>query len=170
MSDTTHPATSVHVGDRIKRGVVAGIVAGIVFAVASMMWTAATGPGATAPLQMIASLPSGGDEMQPLSAATITLGVAIHMVLSIVYGAVFALVLPRGVSTMIAYLAGAAFGLALYLINFTLLANVAFELFLMANQAFEVVIHIVFGLLLVPFVLPATRIAGRNLTDQRPAR
>ena len=152
LTNTRVESRSTLATDRLARGALAGLVAGIVFAMLTMLWTAVNGPGAMAAFQMIASLPYGGDAPQPLTAGTVVLGGAIHLALSVVYGIVFALLLPRRVSRPVAYAAGAAFGLALYVVNFLILAPLAFEVFQMAHQGFEVVVHVLFGLLLVPFL------------------
>ena len=66
--------------------------------------------------------------------------------------------------------AGIAYGLLLYVINFQVLGRTAFPWFtnpLGPPQDFEVFIHAVFGLLLVPFLigsLPGDR--GRRATDR----
>ncbi len=139
---------------QLVRGAIGGLVAGVAFAMATMIWTALQGPGPLAAFTMIASLPFGGAEPQPLTATTIILGGLIHMVLSVTYGAVFALLLPRRISGAAAYAVGAVFGLALYIVNFPILANLAFPVFLMAHQGFEVAVHLLFGVLLVPFLRP----------------
>ena len=48
------------------------------------------------------------------------------------------------------------YGAALYVLNFKILTPLAFPVFKMANQPFELVVHIVFGTLLglVLFTLP----------------
>jgi len=66
--------------------------------------------------------------------------------------------------------AGIAYGLLLYVINFQVLGRTAFPWFtnlLGPPQDFEILIHAVFGLLLVPFLigsLPGDR--GRRATDR----
>jgi hypothetical protein len=158
MSEMTRSGTVLErrTAENVKWGAIGGVVAGLVFALVTMAWTAAQGAGALAAFTMIASIPYGGTEPQALTGGTIVLGLAIHMVLSIVYGVLFAWLLPRRASAGVAYGIGAAFGLALYLVNFPLLGNLVFPVFLMAHQVFEVLLHIAFGILLVPFARRAS--------------
>ncbi len=135
------------VRERAIAGGVSGIVAGLVFAVLSMIYAAVAGPGAWAPPRMIATIL--GFEMAPTFAAVPVLaGVALHMLLSAGYGAVFALVMGSAARGVI-LAAGVAFGLVLYAVNFHGFAQLEqFAAFrMMAGNWFEIAVHAVFGLL-----------------------
>jgi uncharacterized membrane protein YagU involved in acid resistance len=74
------------------------------------------------------------------------LGFAVHAVLSVVFGIVFALVVPALRSNGTVALAGGIYGALLYLVNFQLLGRIFFGQFLQGpNQPFELVVHVVFG-------------------------
>lgn len=134
--------------ERAAAGAVAGVVAGLVFAVLSMIYAAVAGPGVWAPPRMIATIL--GFEMAPVFAAVpVVVGLVLHMMLSAVYGAVFAVVMGSA-GRVLVLAAGIAFGLALYVLNFHVFAQ--FEQFatfgMMAGNWFEIAVHAVFGLLL----------------------
>jgi hypothetical protein len=146
----THPtaATEVDTGRRVLVGVVAGVLAGIIFALLSMVYAAVAGPGLWAPPRMIATIL--GFEMAPTFAVVpVVAGLALHMMISAVYGAafVFAAGSLRGGALLAA---GMVFGLALYVVNFHVFAQLehfaAFEM--MAGNWFEIAVHALFGVLL----------------------
>ncbi len=84
--------------------------------------------------------------------ASVPLGVAIHVVNSLIFGIIFGLVaarLPNNASIAVASL---VYGLALYLVNFQLIGRFIFPQFQMPNQPFEVLAHLVFGSVAALFV------------------
>ncbi len=140
--------TEVNARERLVAGVVTGLFAGVVFALLSMLYAGLAGPGAWAPPRMIATIL--GFEMAPAFALVpVIAGLALHMMLSAAYGAFFALVAgPLPGWPLVA--AGIVFGLALYIINFHVIAQLAhFAVFrMMAGNWFEIAVHALFGLLL----------------------
>lgn len=148
-------ATAAHVASgtrdeplsgRLARGAVGGLVAGLVF-IAITMWFADTlGDPADAPLMMISTLVKGDAAMET-GAASASVGWIVHAALSIFFGIVFALVTPLLRTNGTAAIAGAVYGALLYVVNFLVLAPLAFPVMEMANQPFELVVHVVFGLL-----------------------
>lgn len=116
--------------------VVAGVVAGIVFAAFEMLAAALLmGPEAAAmPLRMIGAMVLGAAALEPgysLATAAMT-GVLVHLVLSVVFTGIFAALAPpmlaaSGLSTTSGSLAlaGIAFGIVLWLVNFYLIAPAA---------------------------------------------
>lgn len=146
--DRPKVTTDAVLKERAVAGAVAGVVAGLVFAALSMIYTAVVGPGVWAPTRMIATIL--GFEMAPgFAAVPVVAGVVLHMVLSAVYGAVFAVVMGSAGRALV-LAAGIAFGLALYVLNFHVLTQLEqFATFkAMAGNWFEITIHAVFGLLL----------------------
>ena len=134
--------------DRAGAGAVAGVVAGLVFAALSMMYAAVAGPGVWAPPRMIATIV--GFEMAPVfGAVPVIVGLMLHMMLSAIYGAVFAVVMGSAGRALVLG-AGIAFGLTLYVINFHVFTQLEqFAAFrMMAGNWFEIAVHAVFGLLL----------------------
>jgi uncharacterized membrane protein YagU involved in acid resistance len=143
----TRGRTSCPQGTR-RRGRGGGRRGGIVFAVVSMIYAAAAGPGAWAPPRMIATIL--GFEMAPVFAAVpVVVGLVLHIILSAIYGAVFAVVIGSAARALV-LAAGIAFGLALYVANFHVFAQLEqFATFrMMAGNWFEITVHAVFGLLL----------------------
>ncbi len=128
----TYPSDSVDDGVSIGQGVIGGIIGGLVFAGFEMM-AAAMMEGGSAffmPLRMIGAIALGPAALEP-SYSLVTagsVGVAVHMVLSMVYGAVFGAValwqpLRRSATAMV--LAATAFGFLLWLVNFYMIAPAA---------------------------------------------
>lgn len=117
------------VGFRLSDTILAGIIGGVVFAVFEMIAAALLmGPAAfVMPLRMIGAIVLGEAALDPgysLAVAGMA-GVVVHMVLSVG----FALVFAAGASpldTMRALmLAGIAFGILLWLVNFYVVAPIA---------------------------------------------
>ncbi|ARP98413.1 hypothetical protein [Pseudorhodoplanes sinuspersici] len=137
----------------LRAGAISGIGAGIVFAVFEMVASAAMmGAGASfMPLRMIGAILLGPGALDPSYSiwAAGAAGLIVHLALSVVYGAVFAMILGGLRSATWDVLLGAAFGFALWLINFYLIAPMAFPWFLDANPVIQFVAHtILFGAVL----------------------
>jgi uncharacterized membrane protein YagU involved in acid resistance len=119
------------------------------------------------------------DERQDKGTTSPVLGAVVHLVLSAAFGVAFGLVVPWFRTNGTVALAGVAYGLLLYLLNFQVLARLFFTTFKMANQPFEVVVHVVFGILLAfaffgsgvrrgePAVAVTHRAAGRPVSGRR---
>src|SRR5688500_17064218 len=113
--------------------VAAGIVAGIIFAAFEMLAAAALmGPDAAAmPLRMIGAMVLGAQALEPgysLVTAAMT-GVVVHLILSIIFTGAFAAGAPAmleasglGTTSGRLALAGIAYGIGLWLLNFYLVA------------------------------------------------
>ena len=145
ITSTTVPAR-VSTG-ALVRGAVGGLVAGVLFAVATMWFVTSIHQPAKMPLLMISTIVLGDDAMAGGDADE-GIGLAVHMVLSMAFGVVFAFAASRLRTNGAVMLAGLLYGALLYLVNFQILARVAFTTFKMANQPFELLVHIVFGALL----------------------
>lgn len=136
----------------LVRGAVGGLVAGIVFAAATMWYAASTGMPADMPLKMIATIVQGEGALADGSANDVV-GAAVHMVLSGSFGVVLAGLVYRLSSDRDRAVAGLLYGVGLYLVNFLVVAPIAFPVFREANQPFELVVHAVFGAVAVLFLL-----------------
>lgn len=132
-----------------RRGAVAGIVAGIVFVMVEMMLVIAVEGGSPwGPPRMMAAIALGRDVLPPpatFDAGIVMVGMMIHMVLSAALGVVFAafagvMKLPRPM----AIVAGAAFGLLVYLVDFYGFTAM-FPWFAMARGWMTIVSHLLFG-------------------------
>ena len=137
---------------RLYRGALGGLISGMVFAGVTMWFAATQPPGrADMPLHMIASIVQGGKQAVMAGQTSAAIGVAVHVVLSIAFGVVFALIVPWLRTNGTVALAGLVYGIALYVVNFLILAPLLFPVFAEANQPFEVLAHLVFGALLALF-------------------
>jgi uncharacterized membrane protein YagU involved in acid resistance len=146
MARTSRQAREALPG-RLLRGVIGGVAAGMVFAGVTMWFAQSTGGSAAMPLHMISTVVHGDEAMQA-GTTNAALGAVVHLLLSALFGIVFALVVPRFRTNGTVAIAGTLYGLLLYVVNFVILAPLAFPAFRGANQPFEVFAHIVFGTLL----------------------
>jgi uncharacterized membrane protein YagU involved in acid resistance len=132
----------------LRQGAIAGIVAGIVFAAFEMIVSAAMmgGEAFFMPLRMIGAIALGPDALDPAySLVTASVGgVIVHLVLAIIYGVIFGEIaaMLRGPVAFIG--AGSIFGLALWLINFYVIAPAFFPWFLEASPLVQFVAHTFF--------------------------
>ena len=141
-------ATELDAKQRVLVGAGAGVLAGIIFALLSMVYAAVAGPGVWAPPRMIATIL--GFEMAPAFALVpVVAGVALHMMISAAYGAVFALA-AGSIRGSVLLAAGIVFGLVLYVVNFHVFTQLEqFAAFrMMAGNWFEIAVHALFGALL----------------------
>ncbi len=165
------------IADIFTRGSVAGFVGGVGFLLATMAFVTTKDLPAVAPLIDISTIFHGQDTPTP-SPENMLVGLVTHTGLSILFGIGFAL-LVTAVPTLrrVPLLVGAAiaYGLLLYLVNFQILGRTLFPWFTNPkgpNQGFEVFIHAVYGLMLVPFFLAWRRIeaAGERRSASAAAR
>ena len=113
-------------GWAVKHGVIGGTIAGIVFALAEMVGSVLMGMPSLMPFQVFASIPLGIPPMDIALGTAIPVGTVAHMLLSIIYGVVFALAVQNiallrtsGPATIIA---ATLFGIALWFVNINVLA------------------------------------------------
>jgi hypothetical protein len=132
----------------LGHGVIAGIVAGIVFAAYEMLVSALmTGAGAFfMPLRMIGAIALGPEALDPgysLTAAGLA-GLLVHVVLAVIYGAIFGELstVLRGPAAFVA--AGSLFGFVLWLVNFYLIAPTVFPWFLESSPLVQFIGHTFF--------------------------
>lgn len=128
----------------------AGIIGGAVFMMAEMLmvWMF-LGESPWAPPRMIAAMAMGREVLPPpadFAMAPMMVAMVIHFMLSIVYGLVIGCIVGKlGMGK--ALLAGAAFGLlAIYMLNFHLVAPLLFPWFTQAQNWISVVAHVLFGM------------------------
>ena len=127
-----------------------------------MAYATTQGKPSVAPFMDISTIFHGTDRPAAMTPTVdmLATGAVVHLTLSIAFGVIFALLVgafaPLTRNWLVLAVAGVAYGLALYVVNFQILGNTIFEWFTNPqgpNQGFEVFIHAVFGLLLVPFFL-----------------
>lgn len=137
----------------LREGILGGLVAGVIFAVVQMIVAGAAGMGAMAPWRMFASIVAGrGALVGEMTFGLFLLGFIVHFVLSALFGMIWGAIargLPYEVRTSWGqHAAGAmAFGFVLWLVNFQVIARVAYPWFLGMNQLAQVLLHVLaFGL------------------------
>ena len=133
----------------LKEGVGFGVIAGILFAIASMIVAAAGGQPAAEPLRNAASVVLGSDALVSMSGGTLLTGIVVHVVLSAIFGAVYGLfdgALSRDLRSSYGWQAGLGlvFGVALWLVNFQIIARVVYPWFIDQNQLVAAAMHAVF--------------------------
>ncbi len=134
----------------VKHGVIGGSIAGIVFAIAEMIGgSVIDGSPFFMPLKAFASIPIGKEPPKIAWATAVPVGVISHMVLSIIYGVVFALIvayLPMlRVSPVLLVVAASVYGFLLWLINFFVLPGaISRPWFKMAPKGEQFVYHTIF--------------------------
>ena len=133
---------------RPAAGTIAGLCAGVAYLVAQVTLTGLLREGgATEPIARIAAILMGPDTAPPdgdFSFTVLGMGMIIHLGLSIVFGQlVSALVWRR--PPRLALLVGAATGIALYALNFELLAPLAFPWFERSITYVSILDHALFG-------------------------
>lgn len=145
---------------RWKSAAWAGVVAGVVFMMLEMLmvWMF-MGESPWGPPRMMAAMVMGKGVLQPpatFDSVIMMVAMVIHLMLSVILGLVLGWIVHR-MDSGAALLTGAAFGLAVYAIDFYLIAPILFPWFTMARNWIGIVTHVVFGL-----VIAAVYIASRD--------
>lgn len=146
----SHAATSARSRVLVRGavcGAVGGVVAGVAFLVLNMWFATSMNEPAKMPLLMMSTILQGNDAVKDGS-AIVGVGLLVHAVLSIGFGVAFSVVASRLRTNGSLAVAGTLFGIALYLVNFKIFAPAIFNVFEDANQPFEFVTHVVFGVVL----------------------
>lgn len=132
-------------------GVWAGVIAGAAFMMLEMflVW-AVKGESPWGPPRMMAAMVLGEGVLPP--PATFDIGIMmtammIHFALSVVLGLLGAWIVHR-FDMGVALLIGAVYGLAIYIVNFLMIAPVAFPWFGKAPVGITIFTHIMFGAIL----------------------
>lgn len=137
---------------RVTPAVWAGLISGLAFLVFEMAMLALMGQSPWGPPRMMAAIILGQSVLPPPDAyaafnpGVVLVAMIVHFALSIIYAVVFALVAERMAMSR-ALIAGAAFGLALYVVNFHGFTAI-FPWFEMARGIGSIAGHVVYGLIL----------------------
>lgn len=127
----------------------AGVVSGAVFMMLEMaMVPMFMGGSPWGPPRMIAAMVMGDGVLPPPATFDLTIlmvAMVVHFVLSVAFALVLALLVARLIAGP-ALAVGAAFGLALYLVNFYGMTAI-FPWFAMARNWVSIFAHVVFGLI-----------------------
>ena len=149
---TTSLGTRSEASRWVLRGSVMGIAAGGVFLSFEMIVAGLTGQSTFEPLRMIASVVLGEGALSPqptiVLAIVVPVALTVHYALSGIYGAVFGAAIA-GIDALRhdrIVLVGAAttFGLLLWLVNFYVIAPIAFPWFSMADPYVQFTAHTFF--------------------------
>jgi uncharacterized membrane protein YagU involved in acid resistance len=122
------------------QGIAGGIISGIIFAMAEMILNVLMGKPFFGPLKLISSIVLGQPALAPtyplISAAVV--GLIVHMIMSMMFGLVFIFLLAAvrqvQASTGRLLVYGWLFGLALWVVDFLILAPLLFPQFTTVNQ------------------------------------
>lgn len=157
------PHDALHGSTDWRAGILAGLTAGVVFLMLEMVmvWVV-LGQSPFTPPHMIAAMALGKDVLPapgswaPFDAAIVVTALVIHFALSVALGLAGAWLLHRfdwkgGIGF------GALFGLVIYLVNFHLVAPIAFPWFTMAQNWVSVFAHLVFGAAVGAFYIALRR-------------
>lgn len=115
--------------------VISGVMAGLVFATFEILAAAALQGAAATPFRMIAAIVIGAEALDPSYSVTVAVmtGMGVHLVLSVLFTAVFAAMLAI-IATLVGAesvtrgnlaFTGVAFGIALWMVNFQVVAPTA---------------------------------------------
>jgi hypothetical protein len=139
------PVTTKGHGINWSAAIWASVIAGLVFAALEMVLAqVVNGNSPWMPLHMIAGIGLGPSAMSPANTfdpKIVTVAVAIHMVLALLYGVILAFIIAR-LDVTWATLVGGIYGLALYYINFYGF-SAAFPWFADARGGVSIFTHIV---------------------------
>ncbi|WP_321800657.1 hypothetical protein [Burkholderia sp. BCC1988] len=148
-----------------RAAVIGGCVAGAVFLVVQVVAAAIIGHDAWAPLRMIAAIYFGDDALAPsatVEVGTLLAALGVHFALSIVFALVLAVIIAcfsLDSSIGMASVAGAVFGVLLYVVNYYGMTQL-FPWFADARGWVSALDHIVFGLI----------VSDSYMRLERPAR
>lgn len=149
----------------------AGLAGGAAFAVLMMVGAASAGDSLWKPWQLFASVVSGRSAMEATGAVTLFSGLVVHVVLSLLFAFIWAAIvrrLPVDVRESWAGHTAAAmlYGVAIWLVNYQLIARAAYPWFLGRTNAFAQVCFHAFG-----YGLPlALVLLGRHRRVANPIR
>lgn len=152
-----------------KEGLGFGLIAGVIFGVMEMVGAALMGDPFVMPLRMFASVVLGQAALTATPLGTVVVvGALAHLVLSGVFGLIFAVIVSRLSSeTRASFGAQAAigllFGAALWLVNFQIIARALYPWFLQAPQFLQMLMHAMF------FGLPLALLYASAERRARPA-
>lgn len=134
-----------------RAAISAGVIAGIVFMMLEMLMVVLfMDQSPWGPPRMMAAMVLGKEVLPPpanFDADIMMTAMMIHLPLSIVYGLILGWIVHR-LGNMSALTVGALFGLAIYFINFYLIAPTAFPWFTEAQNWISLVSHLVYGFVL----------------------
>lgn len=154
-----------HLGTRarglVANGIVGGAAAGLILALAETILAALAGLPATIPLRMIGSVALGPAALSPTFPIFLAIPafIAVHFALAAAFGIGFLLALSAArlshLKPALLLAGGLAYGMVIWLVNFLVLAPLAWAQFTIVDQVWQGLLPhtIFFGLPLAVFVL-----------------
>ncbi|PKQ27296.1 MAG: hypothetical protein CVT64_02380 [Actinobacteria bacterium HGW-Actinobacteria-4] len=139
-------------GAMTLRGAMGGLVAGTLFGVLQMWYLADAGLPANTIIHMIATIVQP-DEAFYAGETSLAVGWAVHISLSLIYGAFIGLIATELKSNVTRVSMTAFYGLCIFIFNFLVLAPNFYPVFEAANIPFEATVHVVYGTLIAPFIV-----------------
>lgn len=107
----------------VTHGVIGGVIGGIIFAIAEILgghWI--SGDPYVMPFKAYASIPLGKMPPTIATSTAIPVGLITHMILSIIFGVIFALIVSSisalRIAPVVTVIAATVFGFALWIVNF----------------------------------------------------
>jgi hypothetical protein len=133
----------------VGEGITAGVIAGVIFAAVEIVGATMMGNPPLMPIRMFASVVLGRGALEGSIGTPFVVGTIAHLVLSAVFGVLYGLLNARlsGESkTSFGRQAGLGilFGLAVWLVNFQVIARVLYPWFLGAPQFLQAMMHALF--------------------------
>lgn len=133
----------------LAEGALYGAMAGVIFGAMEVVGAAVMGNPAAMPIKMFASVVLGRDALVASSAGVLVAGVVIHLALSSVFGAIYGGLYARlGKKTLTSFWAqgglGLLFGVALWAVNFQVIARLVYPWFLETPQFLQMMMHAMF--------------------------
>ena len=107
---------------------------------------------AVTPLRMIATIVQN-DARFDAGTASATVGLLVHLGLSITYGTVFGVFAAELYSNATRAFSAIVYGAGIFCLNFLVLSPAWYPVFQRTNQPFEGTVHLLFGAILIPFVV-----------------
>lgn len=144
----------LHAATDWKAGALAGLIAGIVFLMLEMalVWMV-QGMSPWGPPYMMAAMVLGADVLPDMGTwavfdlKIVMIAMMIHFPMAVIYG-LFGAWLVHRFDLAVAVMVGAGLGLAVYLINFYMVAPMAFPWFEMGRNWIGAFAHIMFGVVI----------------------
>jgi hypothetical protein len=136
----------------VGEGITAGLIAGVIFAMMEIVGAVLMGDPALMPVRMFASVVLGQGAMEGPLGTALLVGTIAHLALSAVFGIIYGLLAARVSDTTRTSFGrqaaiGILFGLAVWFVNFQIIARVLYPWFLGAPQFLQAVMHgLFFGL------------------------
>jgi ABC-type sulfate transport system permease subunit len=150
-SPNSNRASNAYPATDWRAAVWAGVIAGIIFMMIEMLMVKFfMGESPWGPPRMMAAMVLGKDVLPPPATFDLRImmtAMMIHLPLSIVYGLILGWAVHR-FSNTVAIVIAVLLGLAIYLINFYLVAPLIFPWFTQAQNWVSLVSHLMFGLIL----------------------